>query len=126
MKTLTGHTSPETAVVIDDYPYGYTLRCKIRYWMEHKTRFGYRLVSQTTNPKREGEFWNKPKPSTYSPLAVMVELDNGHISQRALRLYPSVEDAEAFWADHGGVLEGTDEGKLLDIIRKVAKAAVTP
>jgi hypothetical protein len=32
MKTiLPDHTTPETAYVVDDYPYGFTLRCKIRY-----------------------------------------------------------------------------------------------
>lgn len=31
---LHGHTSHETAYVVDDYPYGRTVRCKIRYWIE--------------------------------------------------------------------------------------------
>lgn len=38
MKVLSGHTSPETAYVVDDYPYGFRLRCKIRYWIETKKR----------------------------------------------------------------------------------------
>ena len=49
---LQGHTSPETAYVVDDYPYGYTLRCRIRYWLEVNERHGVRFVSQTTNPMR--------------------------------------------------------------------------
>ena len=66
MKLLKGHTSPETAYLVADYPYGFTLRCQIRYWLEwHHTR-GFRFVSQTTNPKRPGIVWNKPKASTYS------------------------------------------------------------
>ncbi len=70
---LSGHTSPETAYVVDDYPYGFRLRCKIRYWLEFRAKHGFRLVSQTTNPKRVGiEVWNKPKAGIYSPLAVMV------------------------------------------------------
>ena len=105
MKTLTGHTSKETARVVDDYPYGYRLRCKIRYWLEYRPSFGFRLVSQTTNPKKPGEFWNKPKPSTYSAVAVMVETEEGHIEQRALRLYPSLQEAEAFEAQHGDTLD---------------------
>ena len=35
MQILPGiHISPETAYVIDDYPYGFRLRCRIRYWLE--------------------------------------------------------------------------------------------
>lgn len=67
LQTLTGHTSAETAYVVNDYPYGFTLRCKIRYWLDYKQGRGFRFVSQTTNPKVEGaEFWNKPKAGTYS------------------------------------------------------------
>jgi len=72
---LHGHTSPDTAYLVSDYPYGRTLRCQIRYWLhtadkgqhKHKTRF----MSQTTNPKRDGIVWNKPKGSTYSAWMVM-------------------------------------------------------
>lgn len=72
MKYLFGHTSPETALVVEDYPYGFTLRCKIRYWLEFNGHKGFRFGSQTTNPKVTGsEFWNKPKYSTYAPFAVM-------------------------------------------------------
>ena len=75
MKILAGHTSPETAYVVNDYPYGFRLRCMIRYWLEYRKGKGFRFVSQTTNPKRSGEFWNKPKASTYTTLAVMVLKD---------------------------------------------------
>lgn len=49
MEVLSGHTSPETAYIISDYPYGFRLRCKIRYWLEYKPNSGYRLVSQSTS-----------------------------------------------------------------------------
>jgi hypothetical protein len=61
MQLLSGHTSPETAYVVNDYPYGYTLRCTIRYWLEYQPKKGFRLWSQTSNPKRPGLVWNKPK-----------------------------------------------------------------
>ena len=61
MEILKGHTSPETAYLVRDYPYGYTLRCQIRYWLEHKPGKGVRFVSQTTNPKRPGIVWNGEK-----------------------------------------------------------------
>ena len=67
MKTvLNGHTSAETAYVVNDYPYGFQLRCKIRYWIETRKGHGMRFVSQTTNPRWAVEGWNKPKASTYS------------------------------------------------------------
>jgi len=55
MQILKGHISPETAFIVDDYPYGFRLRCKIRYWLEYNPKHGFRFVSQTTNPKRAGE-----------------------------------------------------------------------
>ena len=68
-RILNGHTSPETAYVVQDYPYGYRLRCKIRYWLETATKGAKagetRCMSQTTNPKLTGEHWNTPKGSTY-------------------------------------------------------------
>lgn len=87
MKYLKGHVSPETAYVVDDYPYGFRLRCKIRYWLEYHPKKGFRLVSQTTNPKVAGEVWNKPKASTYARgIAVMLlDDDNGHVSWTVTR-----------------------------------------
>lgn len=76
---LTGHHSPETAYVVDDYPYGFGLRCKIRYWTEYKRGRGVRMVSQTSNPKR-GHAWNKPKASTFARFGlVMVLNQDGHV-----------------------------------------------
>lgn len=79
MKLLLGHTSPETAYVVNDYPYGYRLRCKIRYWLETKKGHGMRLMAQTTNPKAAGEVWNKPKGSTYDAFKVMYLDENEHV-----------------------------------------------
>jgi len=38
--------------LVEDYPYGFRLRCKIRFWLEYAPKRGFRFVSQTTNPKR--------------------------------------------------------------------------
>jgi hypothetical protein len=83
IKALFGHTSQETAYEVADYPYGFRLRCKIRYWLEQRPKHGFRLVSQTTNPKR-GDSWNKPKAGTYSTLAVMYLDEQGHVQVAAL------------------------------------------
>lgn len=80
-KILSGHVSPETAYVVKDYPYGFRLRCKIRYWLESDAKKGTRLVSQTTNPKASAiqDIWNKPKKSTYAAFGVLFLDDNGRL-----------------------------------------------
>jgi hypothetical protein len=102
VKLLPGHTSPETAYVVEDYPYGFRLRCKIRYWVEFKPKKGFRFVSQTTNPKRPGEVWNKPKASTYSMFGGAMFLDeNEHVQFSGLSEYSDGAEAKA-WAEKFG------------------------
>ena len=101
---LRGHTSPETAYLVDDYPYGFRLRCKIRYWLEHKIGYGHRLVSQTSNPKVAGEPWNQPKASTYgSGLAFMFLDEQGHVQWTHFDCYShagqNFADFRAKWGD---------------------------
>ncbi len=84
VEILTGHVDQETARLVDDYPYGRTLRCSIRYWVETASKGAkkgqQRVVSQTTNPKAAGEPWNKPHPGQYSRMAFLyVENDTGYI-----------------------------------------------
>lgn len=109
---LSGYIDQDTAYLVDDYPYGYTLRCKIRYWVETATRGAakgqQRFVSQTTNPKRPGEPWNKPKASTYASLVVMYLDEVEHVKSfhvayhispvgdarfRLMGLYDQLDDA---------------------------------
>ena len=76
-RAMFGANSPDTAYVVDDYPYGFRLRTSIRYWIE-TTKHGDRFVSQTVNPKTGR--WNKPKASTYVGVAVLTrDPSNGHI-----------------------------------------------
>lgn len=92
---LTGYDSPENAYVVDDYPYGWKLRCKIRYWIE-TTKNGDRMCSQTTNPKKPGEIWNKPKKSTYCAVGCLTkDPETGYIS----------------WA---GIMKGWTENEKID------------
>jgi hypothetical protein len=101
MQILKGHTSPETAYVMDDYPYSFRLRCSIRYWLEYNAKHGFRLVSQTTNPKR-GNIWNKPKASTYSRFGGCMYLDDdGHVQWSGLTEYCDGAEAQA-WRDTYG------------------------
>lgn len=81
---IIGARSPETSVLVSDYPYGRRLRCVMRYWLETKASHGTRLVSQTNNPKRPGLVWNKPHAGTYTHGAVVLHTDeNAHVKERA-------------------------------------------
>lgn len=86
MQVLSGHYSAETAYLVNDYPYGFRLRCKIRYWLEVNSK-GTRFWSQTTNPKRPIEVWNAPKASTYSLVGAMFLDDEGHTKWTGLSAY---------------------------------------
>lgn len=117
MKILKGHISPETAYVCSDYPYGYTLRCKIRYWLEYNAKHGFRLWSQTTNPKRAGEVWNKPKCSTYCRFGGCMFLDEkDHVQWSGLSMYCNGAEAQAWLNKYG---EGVPEAG-----RKITRAWV--
>jgi hypothetical protein len=102
---LYGHTSPATAYVVDDYPYGRTLRCKIRYWLENHPKRGARFVHQTTNPKVESrEFWNKPHKSTYADIGAVLYLDDkGHVQWTALKTWAKPSEVREFMTTFPGV-----------------------
>lgn len=94
---LQGHVSQETAYLVDDYPYGFRLRCKIRYWLEYHTKRGFRFVSQTSNPKRPGLVWNKPKASTYCRFGGCMYLDDqNHVHWAGLTEYSDGAEATAW------------------------------
>jgi len=102
VEALKGHTSQETAYVVADYPYGFRLRCQIRYWLEFKKGKGFRFVSQTSNPKVAGLVWNKPKASTYIENAAFMYLDSkGHVEWHGLGIYADAAESNAFKAAYG-------------------------
>lgn len=70
------HTSPETAYVVDDYPYGRRVRTQKRYWIE-SNKNGQRVMTQTKNP-RTGQ-WNKPDASTYELVQLLKFDEKGHL-----------------------------------------------
>ena len=97
VQLLRGHTSPETAYVVEDYPYGFRLRCKMRHWVEFKKGKGTRHMTQTSNPKKAGEVWNKPKGSTYSPGNTYLYLDHRqHVQAAVLAITHGIERFIAF------------------------------
>jgi hypothetical protein len=122
MKLLFGHTSRETAFVVEDYPYGFRLRCKIRYWLDYNPKRGFRFVSETTNPKRAGEFWNKPKASTYCRFGGAMFLDeNDHVHWAGLTEYSTGAEAVAWKEKYGDAVPEAGRAKLNEwVVSKVA------
>jgi hypothetical protein len=118
MKPLYGHTSPETAYVVNDYPYGFKLRCVIRYWIEKKAGKGFRFCSQTTNPKRPGTVWNKPKCSTYVLLGANMYLDlDGYVQWLSVTEYSDANQVLNF-------IKNFPESDLSNLISWCGKKAI--
>lgn len=123
MKVLQGHRSADTAFVVDDYPYSFRLRCKIRYWLEVNQK-GTRFWSQTTNPKKGGEVWNKPKASIYSVVGVICQVDEtdgkpdevGHIYWTGLSVY-DLSKAEDFLTKYRSGLTSEQVSEMERVIR---------
>lgn len=102
MTILKGHISPETAFRVEDYPYGFRLRCQIRYWLDCHPRKGARLVSQTSNPKKPLLVWNKPKASTYQRFAGCMYLDdNGHVQWTGVNEYDTLQECIDWFNRYG-------------------------
>jgi hypothetical protein len=95
---LRGHTTPETAYLV----YSQLLRCNIRYWLEFNPKKGFRLCSQTTNPKATPpqDIWNKPKTSTYMMLGVMGLNGAGHVVWDGCSVY-DLDKVKDFVARYG-------------------------
>lgn len=107
VRVLNGHTDVESSYLVDDYPFGFRLRCQIRYWVATATKGAkkgeMRFTSQTTNPKVVGTVWNKPKASTYYSLAVMYLDQEDHVQYKGISfwIYPA-DDAR--WR-HMGIVD---------------------
>jgi hypothetical protein len=98
---LFGHTSPETAYLVDDYPYGRKVRCRIRYWLEYGgPKKGYRFCSQTEHPVKK--IWNNPKKGTYHLLAACMYLEDetGYVKYDTLHELSSANNVLKFLADY--------------------------
>lgn len=96
MTPLYNHNSEETAYLIEDYPYGFRLRCMMKVWLEYKPSKGWRMVTRTSNPKKPGH-WNAVKMSTYCELGGNLFLDQeGHIQWSGVSMYADLAALEAF------------------------------
>jgi hypothetical protein len=124
MQILIGHTSPETAYLVKDYPYGFRLRTEILYWLEESPTKGFRFCSQTKNPKTGR--WNAPKKSTYCKLAgVMFLDDNGHTQWIGLGEYCDSKGIREYLSLYGAALSNQRKeflAKFADKKEKVEQA----
>ena len=90
----------DTAIQVDNYPWGFKLRTSVRYWIETNKK-GNRFIKQTLNPKTDK--WCKPKMSTYSNVMVMTieEKDNKtYVSYKAISNFSSIEEICLFENTH--------------------------
>jgi hypothetical protein len=112
VKVLQGHTDEGTAYQVDDYPYSFRLRCKIRYWIETATkgakRGQRRFVSQTTDARADNIWWNKPKASNYVLMAVMYVDSAGQVDWSGISEYGLTPQADASWRLRGIYEQLTD------------------
>lgn len=99
------HNSAETAYIIDDYSYGFALRCQMRVWLEYRQGYGYRMVTQTSNPKKPGLVWNKPKAGVYHALLVLCLDDEQHICCDGLSIYHDRAELDAYEATYSPVFD---------------------
>lgn len=124
------HNSPETAFVIDDYPFGSRLRCFKRIWVETAVKGAknrlQRVVYQTTKravnhakdeyseaPMNSPHLWNKPKAGTYGMIQILfVEDETGHIKVDGLGEYPWGDHIEKFFATYGDQLDDTQRQRV--------------
>lgn len=85
VKPIYGHDSPDTAYVVESYPYG-SLRTQAKFWLEANPTKGFRFFMQTLDPKRH--IWNKPKASTYTEWGGAMYLDEkGHVQWEGVGQY---------------------------------------
>ena len=129
VEVLHGHTSRDTAYVIPDYPYGRELRCQRAVWLERASKGAhngeFRFVWQTTNPRADGEVWNKPHASTYYAWAVLVrkpEQGEHYIDWWAIPSYgpgPAADVRVRVSGIYAGLND--DERKLYDAHLKLAR-----
>lgn len=113
---LYGHTSQETAYIVDGYPWGFRLRTQIRYWIEtsNAKNGGQRFVSQTVNPKTGR--WCAPKKSTYSPIMIMLLDEKNHVGCTSLNFNASEERVNEFKDKHLEKLDDFQRNALKEII----------
>ena len=110
---LNNQPTEDKPYLVNDYPYGFRLRCKIRYYVE-TTKRGQRFVSQTLNPKTNQ--WNKPKKSTYLQILLIGLNEKNHVTYDGISMY-SLEEAIKFNEKYAKFLNKYQTIELNNIIK---------
>jgi hypothetical protein len=113
IKILTRQPTISDPVIVENYPYGFRLRTKIKYWVE-TTKYGQRFCSQTLNPKTNT--WNNPKKSTYDNIILVGLNEQDHITRIGLHMY-SMEEAVRFKEKYESFLNDWQKTELINIIK---------
>ncbi len=121
VEMLVGCESFESAHISANYPFGFRLRCQRREWLEFKAGYGYRFMTCTSNPKRPGLVWNKPKASTYAALGVMYLDEQGHVQWNVLHAGTVEKDIDRFVEQYRDGLQGEREQQILADLRNIAR-----
>lgn len=118
------HNSFETAFLIEDYPYGRTLRCQKKVWIEKATKGSQkgkmRVCYRTTNPKYEKEVWNKQHNGEYSQLLFLyIEKDTGYIKDTGIGSLGDLEYIEKWKAEWYNLLD-EEQKNAVDMTHKAS------
>lgn len=108
MTIIYNKDAADNAVTVENYPWGYKLKTKRKYWIE-TTKRGDRLCYQTLNPKTDK--WCAVKKSTYAGIKVLYENEDGHIKTYTL---DPVWDSKEWLAEFQEIV---DVAKLTDAQR---------
>lgn len=106
---LVGYTNQDRPFEVKDYPYGFSLRTSIFYWIETKPGKGDRLGTYTINPKTGRH--NAPKYSTYSTFLYLYLDEQGHVKTGRIDSY----DVEDFVARFNFIIEKIGEEFISDV-----------
>tara|TARA_R100000664_G_scaffold5650_1_gene10489 strand:+ start:284 stop:865 length:582 start_codon:yes stop_codon:yes gene_type:complete len=79
----------DTAIEVNNYPWGFRLKTKVKYWIESNNK-GDRFIKQTLNPKTNK--WCNPKKSTYNAVEVLYFDENNHVKSYGIGKYGTNEE----------------------------------
>ncbi len=121
IELLTPQPTETQPYVIGGYPWGFRLKCNVRYWIE-TTKNGQREVMQTQDP-RSGR-WCNPKKSTYSEIVILYKLKaNGHIGSYHFGIaYSDEENLTNFLTLMPETFLSAEQQKTVNLARAIFKA----
>ena len=123
-QVLSKHNSFESAFLVEDYPYGRTLRCQRKCWIETASKGAkigqMRFVSCTTNPKSPGKTWNKPHAGQYIDFLIMyLDAETGYVQTAGVDI-SSLSGIEKFKAQWYEILV-PEQRTCFDIVEQRAR-----